>query len=141
MTRRPNHALHSNPAGASRLPSLRPVRRVAELGSRRHSRITMKMQNIIPIVLLVGCCAVSAQTTNAPTKTNNPSSSRHLTEAQAIALAKPKLHLPAGESYRTAFRDGMWEVWTDRNNSQFRSWRVVTIRDSDGKVQGVANRF
>jgi hypothetical protein len=30
---RPNQTLPSNPAGASRLPSLRPVRRVAELGS------------------------------------------------------------------------------------------------------------
>jgi len=69
------------------------------------------------------------------------SSSRHLTEAQAITLAKPVLPLPAGESYRVGFKDGVWEVWTDRDGSQFRSWTIVRIRDADGKILGTVNRL
>jgi hypothetical protein len=68
------------------------------------------------------------------------SSSRHLTEAQAITLAKPVLPLPAGESYRVGFKDGVWEVWTDRDGSQFRAWTVVRIRDADGKILGTEIR-
>jgi membrane protein implicated in regulation of membrane protease activity len=68
------------------------------------------------------------------------SSSRHLTEAQAITLAKPVLPLPAGESYRVGFKDGVWEVWTDRDGSQFRGWTIVRIRDADGKILGTEIR-
>ena len=96
----------------------------------------MKLSSLIPcltLVLAVGCTEVRHQASS--------SSSTHLTESQAIALAQPKLPLPAGESYRTAFKAGVWEVWTDRANSQHRSWTVVTIRDSDGEVLGVAHRF
>ena len=68
------------------------------------------------------------------------SSSRHLTEAQAITLAKSVLPLPAGESYRVGFKDGVWEVWTDRDGSQFRGWTIVRIRDADGKILGTEIR-
>ena len=94
-------------------------------------RILSPAITYLAVVVTIGCTAARHET----------SSSRHLTEAQAIELAKPVLPLPAGESYRARFKDGTWEVWTDRAGSQFRIWTVVTIRDSNGKVQGVAHRF
>jgi hypothetical protein len=67
------------------------------------------------------------------------SSSRRLTEAQAIALATPMLPLLVGESYKADFKNGIWEIRTDCEGC--RSWRVVTIQDSDGKAMGVSQKF
>jgi hypothetical protein len=81
------------------------------------------------------CSAVLVTTgcTNGPQLT----SGRHLTEDQVLALAKPRLPLPAGEAYQVNFRDGTWEVFTEPKNVPVRSWRVMLIRDSDGKVEEV----
>jgi hypothetical protein len=57
------------------------------------------------------------------------SSRRHLTKAQAIALAKSKLPLSAGESYHVNFTDGTWEVFTEPSGVQVRAWTIVKIRD------------
>jgi hypothetical protein len=69
------------------------------------------------------------------------SPNQRLTEAQAIKIATAALSLASGESYMADFKDGVWEVRTDCEGCQFRSWRVVTIRDSDGEVMEVSHRF
>jgi hypothetical protein len=86
--------------------------------------------------------AVAALARQSSLESNAPKSSqRHLTQAQAIALAKPVLPLPAGDSYRLAFKDGIWVIWTGRDDIPARAWTVVTIRDSDGKVLERGNYF
>lgn len=60
---------------------------------------------------------------------------RRMTEAQVLALAKPRLPLPTGESYHVHFREGTWEVSTERESVPVRCWRVILIRDLDGKVE------
>jgi hypothetical protein len=57
----------------------------------------------------------------------------HLSEAQALAIAKPMLPLPAGESYRVHFSNGTWEVWTDSSTPR-EGWTVVVIQDIDGQA-------
>jgi hypothetical protein len=68
---------------------------------------------------------------------SEPTASRHLTEAQVLAIAKPLLPLPAGESYQVNFRDGTWEVFTEPDGVQVRGGRVILVQDSDGKTQAV----
>ena len=68
------------------------------------------------------------------------SSSRHLTEAQALALAEPMLPLPAGESYHVNFKSGTWEVFTTPDGVPVRAAKVVLVQDIDGKTQ-VVYRF
>ena len=89
--------------------------------------------------LLIVCFAV-AMTVGCASSHTEASSKQHLTEAQALTIAKPMLPLPDGETYRVRFKDGTWEVWTDREGSHFRSWTVVVIQDADGKAQ-VVHRF
>ena len=77
----------------------------------------------------------------APVKETPPSSiqssSRHLTEAQVLVIAKPLLPLPAGESYRVGFEDGTtWVVWTEGATPK-EGATVVLIRDIDGHAQVV----
>lgn len=124
----------------------------------------MIKSSLIPclaIALAVGCAEVSHETASSSSQhlTNtqaiaqaipekpraaeisSPSAGGHLTRGQAVAIAQPHLRVPEGDSYRAVLKDGVWEVWTDRTNSQYRGWTVVTIRDMDGQVLGVANRF
>jgi hypothetical protein len=58
---------------------------------------------------------------------------RHLTEAQALAIAKPMLPLPAGESYHVHFNNGTWEIWTQGNKPR-EGWTIVVIQDRDGQA-------
>jgi hypothetical protein len=95
------------------------------------------MKSRLLLICLVVAASVGCSTVHQETSVSGP----HLTEAQAIAIAKPKLPLPAGDSYRAAFKDGFWEVWTDRANSRYRSWTVVKIRDSDGQLLEAALRM
>jgi hypothetical protein len=88
---------------------------------------------------LIAYLAVVA-TTGCTTTHHETSSSRHLTEAQALALAEPMLPLPAGESYHVSFRNGTWEVFTAPDGVPVRAARVVLVQDIDGKTQ-VVNRF
>ena len=104
----------------------------------------MKIQRFMLLILLLGCCAVSAQTTNALTNTNTPSSSRHLTEVQVLALAKPVLGDGSAGAYvfktRADFTNGIWKVSTDFEYLTSRpnqiAGRIVTILDSDGTILG-----
>lgn len=91
------------------------------------------------LLSFIACLAVVA-ITGCTTTRHETSSSRHLTEAQALALAKPMLPLPAGESYHVKFRDGTWEVFTEPDGVQVRGGRVVLVQDSDGRAQ-VVTRF
>jgi hypothetical protein len=109
--------------------------------------VAMKIRRFILLSLLLGYCAVSAQTTNAPADTNTPPLGRHLTEAQVLALAKPVLG-HAGDDiknqrYHTSFTNGTWEVSTYFSYLIGRpgqiGGRVVTIRDLDGKMLGMTN--
>jgi hypothetical protein len=78
---------------------------------------------------------------NADTNSMNGSASnRHLTEAQVLAIAKPMLPLPAGESYHANFSNGIWEVFTEPDGVQVRGGTVVLVQDIDGKTQ-VGTRF
>ena len=71
--------------------------------------------------------------------THSASKSR-MTEAQVIEAAKPQLSLPEHESYRTQFKDGIWTVGAEPDAGfKQRSWRTVTISDSNGQVIGVAD--
>jgi hypothetical protein len=101
----------------------------------------MKIQYIISLLLIVGCFAVSAQTTNTLTNTNTPSSSRHLTQAQVLALAKPMLPLGPNEAYSVDFRSNVWVVAAEPIKNGRGYYRVMTIRDSDGKVLEVTNQL
>jgi len=86
--------------------------------------------------------AVAALARQSSVESNaSKSSQRHLTLAQAVTIAKPVLPLPEGDSYRVAFKDGIWIIWTDRDDIPFRAWTVVTIRDSDGKLLETGNYF
>jgi hypothetical protein len=100
---------------------------------------TSTLISCLATALIIGCTSVSHEEPSG--RRHEEPSGRHLTEAQAIAYAKPWLPQPAGESYRVRFRDGVWEVWTDRDGSNFRSWTFVKIRDSDGKVLGLEGRM
>ena len=66
-------SVHVSPAS-----SLSPVATTSStcLLSTAAFHIAMKIQHFILLSLLLGCCAVSAQTTNAFTNTNTPPSSR-----------------------------------------------------------------
>jgi hypothetical protein len=83
------------------------------------------------LVIITGCVAVGCANTRHGT-----SSSRHLTEAQVLAIAKPMLPLPPGESYHVGFEDGTtWVVWTESATPSWGGRTVVTIRDIDGHAQ------
>jgi hypothetical protein len=101
----------------------------------------MKIQYIVSLLLVVGYLTVSAQTTNALTDTNTPSSSRHLTEVQVLALAKPILPLGPNEGYFVQFRSNVWVVAAEPIKNGRGYYGVMTIRDSDGKVLEVTNRL
>lgn len=72
-----------------------------------------------------------------PDTVPEPTASRHLTEAQVLAIARPLLPLPPGESYHVNFRDGTWEVFTEPDGVQVRGGRVILVQDSDEKTQAV----
>ena len=81
-----------------------------------------------------------ATKTPAPALSVVPSSRPHLTEAQALAIAKPMLRLAAGESYHVRFSNGSWVVWTQAPEP-FQAVSTVTIRDSDGQLLGSETRY
>ena len=124
-------------------------------------KITSLFTPLVAATFLVGCRATSpsqpswqANVDAVPSAQSPPASvPQHLTEADAIALVKPLLPLPKGDSYRARFIEdaskvyapgqvqvrwgAIWWVYTDRADVQYRSWNVVVIQDSDGTVLGL----
>lgn len=84
-------------------------------------------------VLTFISCLVVAFTVGCAQMQHAASSSRHLAEAQALAIARPMLPLPAGESYCVRFSNGTWEVWAESSQPR-EGWTVVVIRDIDGQA-------
>jgi len=83
----------------------------------------MKIQHIIPLLLLLGCCAVSAQTTNAFTNTNTPPSSRAIdliqvgkdttwTNGYVLHIDKRDGSLIEGVRLVSKTPNGQEEIWT-----------------------------
>jgi hypothetical protein len=77
------------------------------------------------VIATVGCAGVRQE----------PISSRHLTEAQVIEIAKPALPLSVGQSYFVRYNEekGVWAVSTKPDKSPYNP-KVIVIRDSDSKV-------
>jgi hypothetical protein len=102
----------------------------------------MKKQTIS----LLLACAVALVSTGC-TKKHSPDEilpGRHMSESQAIKLAKEALPLPTSETaknvYRLDFKNGSWEMSllkTDANGQveTTGSQVVVRIQDADGKVE------
>jgi hypothetical protein len=101
----------------------------------------MKIHRIILLLLLIGRCTVSAQTTNTPANTNIPPSGRKFTEAQVLSLAEPVLLKRTDRFITVHFNDGNWVVDSEpyKGNLDTDSYGEMTIRDSDGKVLEVTN--
>jgi hypothetical protein len=72
-------------------------------------------------------------------KNKNPktiaSSKRQMKKAEVLSRARATLPFPDIESYRLLFKSGVWEVWN--NGSTLSHWKVIKIRDADGKVLSV----
>jgi hypothetical protein len=102
----------------------------------------MKIHRIILLLLLIGRCTLSAQTTNTPANTNIPPSGRKLTEAKVLLLAEPVLQKQTDEFYTVHFTNNDWVVAsmpiTGRPGRD--TYREMTIRDLDGKVLEITNR-
>ena len=90
---------------------------------------------------------IAIATTGCKSMSHDTSRSRHLTEAQAIEIARPLIPLSAGESYKVKFDEqrGIWGVFIRNSPSDMlvgapyypSDNRSVVIRDADSKVLNV----
>jgi len=87
------------------------------------------MKNISFILILVAATSFFGCSKASP--------STHLTQAQVLDIAKPRLPLRAGESYYAHFTNGIWTVCTTNSGRvAYTSSTELEIRDSDGIVVG-----
>jgi hypothetical protein len=128
----------------------------------------MKIQHIIPLLLLVGCCAISAQPTNAITNTNTPSLlTKDQAEKIALRLADQKVdeeqereryhnnpHYPVFENnlnktnkyqldiktgIQTSFVDGHWKITLWTMDSHDQHFATVELA-ADGSTNSTIYR-